>query len=1255
MFTAAHIADFFADLRDPSFVSDFAVFHQRYSTNTFPTWTLAQPFRMLAHNGEINTIRSNRAWMAAREADAAAEVWGPRTADLRPFLGPDRSDSASLDNAFELLVRSGRSLAHVKEMLVPAAWENVVDLEPELRAFYEYHAFLTEPWDGPAAIAASDGVEVLAAVDRNGLRPARWMANPDLVLVASEAGVAPEQEARAVATGQLGPGEVLAVDLATGALRHSAELKAGLAARRPYREWISLETLYVKDPFDELQDFRFDPVRLSRVFGYTAEERRLVLAEMAQGRLPVGSMGNDTPLAALADPPPRLSRYFHQMFAQVTNPPVDPIRERLVMSLRTYLGRRGSLLAETREQAHLMELASPVISDAELSHLLGSPDPRFRSVTLEALFPASAGPEGLAPALAGLCDAAAAAVAGGAAIVVLTDQGVDAERAPIPMLLAVGAVHHRLIDEGTRLHASIVVASGDPRDDHDVACLVAYGASAVNPYLGIEQVRAMAAAEEIPVGVQMAQENYRRQLEEGLLKIMSKMGICTISAYRGSELFEVIGLDAEVGDLAFRNTPRRVGGFGLSHLASAVLARHARFDGGEEEGGGYYRHQRGGTVHVLSPRVVLSLHEAVRSGREADWDDYLTRVRRRAPAQLRDLMTFSARKPVPLEEVEAEERIIRRFTSSAMSLGALSAEAHQAVAEAMSYLGGLANSGEGGQESDRLGTSRDPGIKQVASGRFGVTPWYLASAEDLQIKMAQGAKPGEGGQLPGRKVSADIARVRHTRPGVTLISPPPHHDIYSIEDLAQLVSDLKTFRPSARVSVKLASEPGIGVIAVGVAKAQADAVVISGHEGGTGAAPLMSIKHAGAPWEVGLAEAHQTLVESGIRGRVTLEVDGGLRTGRDVVVAALLGADRFGFGTLPLLALGCKMVRRCHLDTCPTGIATQRPELRARFSGRPEQVETLFRLLAGEVRRHLAALGARSLEEVIGRSDLLRPVDSGHPVARALDDLLVPFPGRAASSRFEPPAPSPLGEALAWEAAALLAQGAPVSLEYQIENTDRAVGTRLAGIIAAGYPAGLPEGTIRIRLTGTAGQSLGAFLVPGVHLHLAGAANDGVGKGMAGGSIALAPRRVPGGSPPHAVGNAALYGATGGRLFAAGSAGLRFAVRNSGAEAVVEGCSDHGCEYMTGGAVVILGPTGRNLAAGMTGGVLYVWDPGGTAARHFATTSPQAARPSASDLGELQGLLEAHRAATGSGVAGELLDHWDAAREQFWVLRPLPG
>jgi glutamate synthase domain-containing protein 2/glutamate synthase domain-containing protein 1/glutamate synthase domain-containing protein 3 len=1255
LFTAALIESFYWDLRDPSYETDFAIFHQRYSTNTSPAWPLAQPFRMVAHNGEINTIHSNRAWMAAREVDAWSRVWGERTGELRPFLVPGTSDSGSLDNAVELLVRSGRSLEHVKEMLIPEAWENVAGMDDGLLAFHEYHAFLTEPWDGPAAVVASDGRFVLAGTDRNGLRPARWTLTPELALVSSEAGVAPDVEARALATGQLGPGEAISVDLGSGEVRFSDTIKSELAARRPYREWIRTETSYVQDPFDDEQDTRFDPAGLARVFGYTAEERRLLLAEMAEGRPALGSMGNDSPLAALSDRPQRLSRYFHQMFAQVTNPPMDPIRERLVMSLRTYVGRRGSLLEETAQQARLMELRSPVLADAEVEKLRGATDPAFRSVWLEALFPAEGGAAAMLAALDEVCERATAAVEGGASIVVLSDRETDGRRAPIPMLLVVGALHHRLIEAGQRLRASIVAVSGEPRDEHDVACLLAYGASAVNPYLAIEQVRAMAASGAVSVTPIEAQENYRDQLEKGLLKILSKMGICTVSAYRGSELFEVIGLGDELCDLAFRFTPRRVGGHGADKVAADVLARHAAFDEGEEDPGGYYKHRRGGETHVNSPKAVLALQRAVRSGDPKAWAGYLDEVlHARPPAMLRDLMTFVDRDPVPLEEVEPAERIMRRFTTAAMSLGALSPEAHEALAEAMNFIGGLSNSGEGGEASERLGTSRNSAIKQVASGRFGVTPAYLASARELQIKMAQGSKPGEGGQLPGHKVDTRIARLRHTEPGVTLISPPPHHDIYSIEDLAQLIYDLKAFSPLARVSVKLVSEPGVGIIAVGVAKASADVVLISGAEGGTGASPLTSVKHAGSPWEIGLTEAHQALAESGLRERVILEADGGMRTGRDVVVAALLGAERFGFGTLPLLALGCKMVRQCHENTCPVGIATQREDLRAKFTGAADQVITLFRLLAGEIREHLARLGVRSLDELIGRTDLLRPVDPSHPVARGLDDLLVPRRARSGARGFQLKDRSPLGEALTTEARVALGTGSRVEMAYPIANTDRAVGTRLSGMVAELHPEGLPEGHIRVRLSGTAGQSFGAFLTAGVDMHLDGTANDGVGKGMGGGTISIVPRHAEGSAIPHGAGNAVLYGATGGRLFVAGRVGQRFAVRNSGAAAVVEGCSDHGCEYMTGGAVVILGPVGRNLAAGMTGGVLFVWDPQGRAPRCFGETAPRAARPGAADLEEARRLVAEHSRRTGSAAARRVLEGWEDAASSLWVLRAAP-
>ncbi len=1255
LFTASNIEKFYWDLVDPLFETDFAIFHQRYSTNTSPSWSLSQPFRMVAHNGEINTVRSNRAWMAARQSDLVSDIWGSRTPDLVPLLEDSASDSASLDNAFEVLVRSGRSVAHAKEMLIPAAWENVTDLDPALRAFHEYHAFLTEPWDGPAAIAASDGVHVLAGLDRNGLRPARWTVTPDLVIVASEAGLLPADEVNAIQSGQLGPGELIVVDLSTGEHRLSDTVKAELAARRPYGEWISTQTAYVKDPFDPLQDERFEPDRLSRVFGYTPEERRLLFQQMLDGIEPILSMGHDTGLAALADTPQRLSRYFHQSFAQVTNPPMDPIRESLVMSLRTYVGRRGSLLTETPQQARLMELSSAVLSDAEVEALRGSNDAAFRSIWLEALFPAEAGEQGLRDALDDLCRQAEAAVESGVTIIILSDREVDAARAPIPSLLAVGAVHHHLIATGQRLRASIVSVSGEPREAHDLACLIGFGASAVNPYLAIEQVRAL--AEDLDRDPVEAQENYRESLEKGLLKIMSKMGICTISAYRGSELFEAIGLDEEVCERAFTFVERRIGGVGFDHITADVLERHALYEAGEEDPGGFYKHRRGGMPHIASPRAVLAVQKAVRSGDPEEWDKYLGLVQEdRPPLELRDLVRFAPpTDPVPLDQVEPAERIMRRFTTAAMSLGALSEEAHTTLAEAMSYIGGLSNSGEGGEDPARFGTPRNSSIKQVASGRFGVTPAYLASAEEYQIKMAQGSKPGEGGQLPGHKVSEQIARLRHTEPGVTLISPPPHHDIYSIEDLAQLIHDLKTFKPLARVSVKLVSGPGVGTIAVGVAKAQADAVLISGNSGGTGASPMVSIKHAGSPWELGLAEAHQALVANRLRSRVLLEADGGMRTGRDVVVAALLGADRFGWGTVPLLALGCKMVRQCHENTCPVGIATQREELRAKYTGSVDQVVNLFRHVAAEVRVHLANLGARSLAEITGRGDLLAAVDGEHPVAQEFVALLARAEVPDDRSPFVSIDRSPLGEQLAAEGRRAVRRREALDLGYPIQNTDRAVGTRLAGEITELLDGEAPPDTVlTARLSGTAGQSFGAFLCDGVEMRLTGTANDYVGKGMGGGMIAITPRVSDPNAAPHGAGNACLYGATAGKLFVAGTVGQRFAVRNSGAVAVVEGVSDHGCEYMTGGAVLILGPVGRNLAAGMTGGVLFVWDPAGMAPRHVADTAPELRRLESDDATMVRQLLSEHLAATESSRARHILEDWNGQRDAFWILRPAP-
>ncbi len=1255
LFPAEAIAAFYWDLMDPDFETAFGIFHQRYSTNTFPAWSIAQPFRTLAHNGEINTIAANRSWMLGRERAALARpiahpVWGDRLGDLAPFLQPSQSDSGSLDNIFELLLRSGRGLAHTKEFLVPEAWENVADLDPVRRAFYEYHAFLLETWDGPAAIAATDGRDLLAGLDRNGLRPARWTLTPNVVLVASEAGVCPEEEARAERTGQLGPGEVLVFDRTELRVLFSEEVKTELAIQAPYGEWIDAETFYVQQPFDSFADERFDSAAMCRVFGYTAEERRVILAEMAEGKTPLGSMGSDTAIAAMSRRPRRISHFLQQLFAQVTNPPMDPIREQSVMSLRTYMGGQASILEETPNVASVMELDSPILSDAELEAIVRSSDTRFFSHWIPALWPVADGPRGMRDRLDDILEEAEATVRAGGRFIVLSDRELDGDHAPIPPWIVGGAVHQRLIDIGFRARASIISVTGDARDSHDLAMLLACGVTAVNPYLAIDQVRTLAAEDIVSVDPLVAQENYRSALKSGLLKVLSKMGICTVSAYRASGLFEVVGLDDEVRHTAFRNAPARTSGLGFDEIAEGVLHLHQRFHGGDEDPGGFYKQRRGGDLHVTSPAVVLSLQKAVRSGLQGDWDTYVSKIEDRPPSQLRDRLRFVERRPIPISEVEGVEHIARRFVAAAMSLGALSPETHEALAEAMNHLGGLSNSGEGGEDGERFGSSRNSAIKQVASGRFGVTPGYLASGEEYQIKMAQGSKPGEGGQLPGHKVTPQIARLRHTEPGTGLISPPPHHDIYSIEDLAQLIYDLKAFKPTARVSVKLVSEPGVGTVAVGVAKAQADAILVSGSDGGTGASPLESIKHAGSPWELGLAEAHQVLVANGLRSRVALETDGGLRTGRDVVVAALLGAERFGFGTLPLLALGCKMVRQCHLNTCPVGIATQREDLRAKFTGAADQVVALFTMLAEEVRTHLASLGVRSLGEVIGRADLLEPGDDS-PLATGLADVLVRAEGRLRHPGFRRFELSTLTNRLVSDAVGAIEAGENLELAYPISNIDRSIGARLSGEIAARYgEKGLPPDTIRIRLSGIAGQSFGAWLSEGIDLRLAGPANDYVGKGMGGGRIVVTPRPGDGPGRPHAAGNAVLYGATGGSVFIGGTVGQRFCVRNSGATVVVEGCSDHGCEYMTGGTVVILGRVGRNFGAGMTGGAAYVWDPEMTLRHAAAATAPSMRRPDDAALARLRDLVERHLEFTASPVAAQVLGNWERENERFWIL-----
>jgi glutamate synthase (ferredoxin) len=1334
-----HLADFYLDLRDPAYITALAVFHQRYSTNTFPSWPNAQPFRMLSHNGEINTLQGNVNWMRAREqsirfpAGSGAELLPPGA--ITPILSDGGSDSAMLDNAMELLVLGGRDIRHVMAMLVPEAWEKVPDIEPALRAFYQYHACLIEPWDGPAALTFSDGRIVGTALDRNGLRPARYLVTDDgLVISGSEVGAVPVDDERIVHKGKLGPGQMIAVDTAAGRFYTDEEIKEALSAQQSYDYWTrqhlkSIGDLpIVRDAYDPDDPSReTHPAQLNAqqmAFGYTSEELNVILKPMlSNGQEPVGSMGDDTPAAVfsqleLGRP---LFQFFKQRFAEVTNPPIDSLREELVMSLSVALGQRSDILRETPEQAHLLRLASPVLTDAQLAAIRANTDPLFKTATLSALVElntdgANDGADLLSTAVQRLCQAAEQAARDGAALLIISDRGVDTQHAPIPSLLALGAVHHHLIRTGWRTNTSLIVESGEPREVHHLACLVGYGAEAVNPYLALGSVRTIAAERAAlkersstngnhasgtpssalpspdadPRGLTIVEESeahFIKALEKGLLKIMSKMGIATVDSYCGAQIFEAIGLDQALVETCFTKTPSQIGGISFAKLELDMLARHRRaFPAAATNPPslphpGFYKFKKDGEYHAFSPAVVHALHNAVQNEHAlhsanhtalspegyARYRTYANLINARPPTELRDLLDLIPDgAPVPLEEVEPITAIVRRFSTAAMSHGSTSSEAHATLAIAMNRLGGMSNSGEGGEAADRYTDERNSKIKQVASGRFGVTPAYLASALELQIKMAQGSKPGEGGQLPGHKVNAEIAAIRHTVPGVSLISPPPHHDIYSIEDLAQLIYDLKQANPHARVSVKLVATAGVGTIAAGVAKGYADAILISGNSGGTGASPLSSIKNAGVPWELGLAETQQTLVLNGLRSRVRLRADGGLKTGRDVVVAALLGADEFSFGTAALIAEGCIMARACHNNTCPVGIATQRADLRAKFPGKPEMVMAFFRYLAEEVREILASLGLRSLDEAIGRTDLLRQKRTGVPNA----DLLDLTPMLAAPQFYRELGvcelrhngkknPLPPGETLhdrlVHGARTALSGRGPVELSYAITNGDRSIGARLAGAIGQMFgDNGLPPGTINITMHGSAGQSFGVFNAPGVHLTLIGEANDYVGKGMAGGSIVVRPSAAVRYAWHENViaGNTLLYGATGGELYIAGQAGERFAVRNSGAVAVVEGIGDHGCEYMTGGTIVVLGKTGRNFGAGMTGGVAYVFDEAQTLETRYNPQLIQLDRLSAQDEARVQRLLQRHMELTGSPRATEMLAHWDIYRTQFWRVMP---
>ena len=1344
----ASLRDFYPDLADQDYTTAIAVYHQRYSTNTFPNWERAQPFRMLSHNGEINTVQGNANWMRAREAalelpsdwlaplDTESPSTVQRLPSLTPILDESGSDSGQLDNALELLVQGGRDIRHALAMLVPEAWEKIGDMPAALRAFYRYHACLVEPWDGPAALCFSDGVIVGSALDRNGLRPARYIVTDDgLVISGSEVGAVHFDESRIVHKGKLGPGQMIAVDTASGRIYTDEEIKESLASQQSYELWLGQHLKQIGDCslHPHLQSAICNLQSQQMAFGYTSEELAVILKPMlTTGQEPVGSMGDDTPPAVfsqleLGRP---LFHFFKQRFAEVTNPPIDSLREEQVMSLSVAVGQRRNLLAETPEHAHLLQLSSPVLTNGQIAALRRNGDPLVRVATVKALMPIeneelrtqnaemlsssfSILHSQLEQAVGQLCADAEAAAKAGAAVLIISDKGVDAQQAAIPSLLALAAVHHHLIRTGWRSRLSLVVESGEPREVHHLACLVGYGAEAVNPYLALASIQQIATERDavkskgearngeadprIHSLAAEAEHHYIHALEKGLLKIMSKMGISTFDSYCGAQIFEALGLDGELINSCFTGTPSRVGGVTFATLEQDLRARHSRAFPKVGNGAGaqqavslphpgFYKFKKDGEYHAFSPAVVHALHKAVQSPHALNSDSHATispegyglyrsyadLVQGRPPTEPRDLLELvRAVTPVPLDEVEPIEAIVRRFSTAAMSHGSTSSEAHETLSIAMNRLGGMANSGEGGEAPERYKDERNSRIKQVASGRFGVTPAYLASATELQIKMAQGAKPGEGGQLPGHKVNAEIAAIRHTVPGVALISPPPHHDIYSIEDLAQLIYDLKQVNPNAFVSVKLVATAGVGTIAAGVAKGYADLILISGHSGGTGASPLSSIKNVGLPWELGLAETQQTLVINGLRGRVRLRADGGLKTGRDVVVAALLGADEFSFGTAALVAEGCIMARACHANTCPVGIATQKAELRAKFPGRPEMIMAFLRYLAQEVRELLASLGLRSIDEAVGRTDLLAQKLSGVYSADLLDMRPVLAVGtwlKAVAERGEPQPeirhagrsnPIPLEESLndriIHDTRGALSARGPVSLSYPIRNRDRSVGARLSGTIGQIYgDKGMPPGTVKIGFQGSAGQSFGVFNAPGVELHLVGEANDYVGKGMAGGLITLRPAaQVRFAWHENVIaGNTLLYGATGGELYAAGQVGERFAVRNSGATAVVEGVGDHGCEYMTGGTVVILGPTGRNFGAGMTGGVAYVFDELGTLEQRY---NPQLVRLDRLALREdalLQQVLRRHIELTGSPRTNELLSHWEVYRTLFWRVMP---
>lgn len=1267
---------FYLDLQDPRLATSQCVFHQRFSTNTFPEWRLAQPFRYLAHNGEINTIRGNRNWARARAYKFATPLI-PNMEDVCPLVTETGSDSMSMDNMLEAMIAGGIEMLRAMRLIVPPAWQNIEHMDPDLRAFYEYHSMHMEPWDGPAGMVMTDGRFVACGMDRNGLRPARWVITKDRhITLASEVGVWDYKPEDVVRKGRVKPGQIVAVDTATGTLLMPEDVDAMLKGRQPYGQWLKqharrLESgleadLLAAAPLDDEQLAVFE-----KMFQVTYEERDQVLRVLAEaGQEAVGSMGDDTPMAVLSQMERSPYDYFRQQFAQVTNPPIDPLREAIVMSLETCIGAERNLFEETPEHAHRLLLESPVLTEGKFKALLAVDDAAYAHSVIDLNRDENLP---LEQAIRTICDEAVAAVRAGKVVIVLSDRAIQPGKLPVHALLATGAVHHRLIAEGLRCDANLVIETGTARDPHHFACLIGYGATAVYPYLAFESIAGMQRVGEMKAGMTSAKmaSNFVKGIDKGLMKILSKMGISTIASYRGSQLFEIIGLADEVVELCFKGTTSRLKGAGFEELQAeqAVLAREAWNKRKLPRQGGLLKFIYGGEYHAYNPDVVQTLQRAVQTGDYAVWKQYAKHVDERPIATLRDMFKLrSGATPIPLDEVEPIEQIVKRFDSAGMSLGALSPEAHETLAEAMNRLGARSNSGEGGEDPARYGTIKMSKIKQIASGRFGVTPHYLVNAEVLQIKIAQGAKPGEGGQLPGDKVNEMIARLRYARPGIALISPPPHHDIYSIEDLAQLIFDLKQVNPQAQVSVKLVAEPGVGTIAAGVAKAYADLITISGYDGGTGASPLTSVKYAGSPFELGLSEAHQTLRANDLRDKVRLQADGGLKTGLDVIKAAILGAESFGFGTGPMIAMGCKFLRICHLNNCATGVATQNKVLRMQhFKGDVEKVMNYFRFIAMEVREYLAQLGLRRLEDLIGRTDLLEILPGETAKQKKLDlspilsdmGLCDTKPLCCAVPHNDPYDKGLLAERMVQAVLPAIESKSGGEFSFAVRNTDRSIGARISGEIARRHGnLGMEDAPITIRLTGTVGQSFGVWNAGGLNMILEGDANDYVGKGMAGGKLVLF---QPKGTslPTHEtpiMGNTCLYGATGGKLFAAGTAGERFGVRNSGAFAVIEGCGDHGCEYMTGGIVTILGRTGVNFGAGMTGGFAYVLDEDNNFVDRYNHELIDIHRLVPAHMEahrqHLRGILEQHLAETGSPRARDILAHFEEWIGKFWLIKP---